>query len=167
MAPVGALSESLRKQGAVRSAFLIGGAVGIVVLASACTADETGQKPAPRPTAKSTTPAKDPEKKGSVKVAPKLPGGAVLAQVANAQGNQQVAVEGPIEKGPLAIMVTCQGAGTITVTLDPAGVSFPLECGAESANTTYNQVELKEARKSSTVSVTAPSRVRWALTVGQ
>ncbi|WP_240529641.1 hypothetical protein [Streptomyces mangrovisoli] len=45
-------------------------------------------------------------------------------------------------------------------------MSFPLECVAGEVSSTYNQLTLKHPRTQGTVSVTAPSTVRWAVTVG-
>jgi hypothetical protein len=50
--------------------------------------------------------------------------------------------------------------------VEPVGLSFPLECVDGEVSSTFNQLALKRARDHGTVSVTAPSQVRWALTVG-
>ncbi|GHH82158.1 hypothetical protein GCM10017771_05600 [Streptomyces capitiformicae] len=103
----------------------------------------------------------------SVSVAPKLPGGQVLASAEGRSGNAVLAVKDPLEKGALAIMVKCEGEGRLTVTLKPAGVRFPLECVDGEVSTTYNQVELKRSRESASIEVAARSTVSWALTAGQ
>jgi hypothetical protein len=79
----------------------------------------------------------------------------------------EVPLKGGVRKGPLGIMVACQGKGTVTVTFAPSGLSFPLECVEGEVSTTYNQIELKHERESASVSVQAPSTVRWAMSVGQ
>lgn len=103
----------------------------------------------------------------TVTKAPVLPDGEVLAQTANAHGNQELEIPGGIKAGPLAILVNCQGEGTLTVSVKPVGLSFPLECVNGEVSSTFNQLNLKKSRTYGTVDVTAPSHVRWALSVGQ
>ncbi|MFD9033515.1 hypothetical protein ACFVZW_20530 [Streptomyces sp. NPDC059567] len=55
----------------------------------------------------------------------------------------------------------------MTVTFAPSGLSFPLRCVEGEVSTTYNQIDLKQDRESASVSVQAPSPVRWAMSVGQ
>ncbi|MFF2847478.1 hypothetical protein ACFVT5_14240 [Streptomyces sp. NPDC058001] len=74
---------------------------------------------------------------------------------------------GELQAQPLSVLVNCQGEGTLTVELEPVGLSFPLECVTEEVSSIYNEMRLKQPRKKGTVSVTAPSTVRWSLTVGQ
>ncbi|MBL1087449.1 hypothetical protein JK359_36800 [Streptomyces actinomycinicus] len=76
-------------------------------------------------------------------------------------------VKGGLKSGPLAILVNCKGHGKLTVEVKPVGMSFPLECAAGEVSSTYNQLDLKKPREQGTVSVTAPSTVRWAITVGR
>lgn len=68
---------------------------------------------------------------------------------------------------PLAIQVNCQGKGTLKVFIEPVGVSFPLECVEGEVSSTYNEMRVKGARAEGSVRVSAPSDVRWALTVDQ
>lgn len=93
--------------------------------------------------------------------------GRAVARVANARGNREIDIPGGIRAGALSVSVNCQGQGTLTVSVKPVGLSFPLECVAGEVSSTYNELHLKTARGRGTVSVTAPSPVRWALTVGQ
>jgi hypothetical protein len=93
--------------------------------------------------------------------------GRAVARVANARGNREIDIPGGIKAGALSVSVNCQGQGTLTVSVKPVGLSFPLECVAGEVSSTYNELHLKTARGRGTVSVTAPSPVRWALTVGQ
>ncbi|MFF8942551.1 hypothetical protein ACF1A5_09810 [Streptomyces sp. NPDC014864] len=99
--------------------------------------------------------------------APVLPDGKVVAQAVNATGNREVEIRGGIKAGPLSVLVNCQGKGTLTISVEPIGLSFPLECVDGEVSSTFNQLALKRARDHGTVNVTAPSQVRWALTVGQ
>ncbi|QKW10689.1 hypothetical protein HUT18_06895 [Streptomyces sp. NA04227] len=64
-------------------------------------------------------------------------------------------------------MVNCEGKGTLKVEVKPVEVRFPLECVEGEVSSTMNQVVLKRERSDGWVSVTAPSSVRWALTVGK
>ncbi|MEJ8670357.1 hypothetical protein OG331_23925 [Streptomyces sp. NBC_01017] len=99
--------------------------------------------------------------------APVLPDGKVVAQAVNATGNREMEIRGGIKAGPLSVLVNCQGQGTLTVSVEPVGLSFPLECVDGEVSSTFNQLSLKRARVHGTVSVTAPAGVRWALTVGR
>ncbi|MEV6805733.1 hypothetical protein [Streptomyces sp. NPDC051132] len=99
--------------------------------------------------------------------APALAGGKVKAQLANARGNRVLEIRGGIQAGPLSAIVACQGKGRVTVFVRPVGLSFPLECVRDEVSSTQNRIDLKRARGDGTVSVTASSGVRWALTVGQ
>lgn len=102
----------------------------------------------------------------SVTEAPRLPEGEALAEVATAKGNQEVPLR-RIAKGPLSVLVNCQGKGTLKVTVKPMGMSFPLECVDGEVSSTYNELGLKKARPKGTVTVEAASTVRWSLTIGQ
>lgn len=82
------------------------------------------------------------------------------------------------EKGDaLIIAVRCQGKGEIEVSVKPVNVGFPLECvdgeastatsTSTSTSTTYNQIDVAGAERKGTVSVLAPSSVRWSMTIGR
>jgi hypothetical protein len=103
----------------------------------------------------------------SVTKAPALVEGKVKAQAANAQGDRELEIRGGIKAGPLSILVNCQGKGTLKVSVQPLGLSFPLTCVDGEVSSTLNKIDLKRSRGYGTVNVTAPSRVRWAVTVGQ
>lgn len=74
---------------------------------------------------------------------------------------------GGLKKGPLGLQVHCQGKGTLTITVEPTGLSFPLECVAQEISSTYNEVRLKRDRGEATIQINAPAAVRWALTAEQ
>ncbi|MCH0562030.1 hypothetical protein I3F54_02255 [Streptomyces sp. MUM 2J] len=76
-------------------------------------------------------------------------------------------IRGGIKAGALSVLVNCQGEGKLTVSVDPVGLSFPLECVDGEVSSTFNQLDLKTNRTHGTVRVNAPSRVRWAITVGR
>ncbi|GDY64243.1 MULTISPECIES: hypothetical protein [Streptomyces] len=152
-----------------------GGLAAVVALAG-CTSDQDDAAPSsgtPRPHS-TTSPKESPTSDRAEHVpgetvtkAPVLPDGEAVAQAANAHGNQEIEIRGGIKAGSLAILVNCQGKGTLTVSVAPVGLSFPLECVEGEVSSTFNQLDLKSSRKSGVVTVTAPSRVHWALTVGQ
>ncbi|GAA0615985.1 hypothetical protein GCM10010394_52570 [Streptomyces crystallinus] len=99
--------------------------------------------------------------------APKPMGnGKVLTSVNSRNGNAELPL-GKIHSGRLAVQVNCQGSGKISVAIDPSGLSFPLECVAAESSSTYNEVHLKTDRSEGALHITAPSTVRWALTVEQ
>lgn len=103
----------------------------------------------------------------TVTEAPQVVDGRVIAAVVNARGGQVVPLDGGVRSGPVSIAVNCQGKGTLTVELQPVGLSFALECVAGEVSSTYNQIALKKPRKDAVVQVTVSSGVRWALSVGQ
>ncbi|MEU0337259.1 hypothetical protein [Streptomyces sp. NPDC006193] len=103
----------------------------------------------------------------SVTKAPTLPDGEVVAKAVNAAGNRELDIKGGLKAGPLSIMVNCQGEGEMAILVQQVGLSFRLKCDAGGVSSTYNQLNLKHTRKQGTVSVQAPSGVRWALTVGR
>jgi hypothetical protein len=103
----------------------------------------------------------------SVTKAPAYPDGKALIQKANVQGSQEIDIPGGLKAGPLSILVNCQGDGTLTVSVKPVGLSFPLTCVKEETSSIMNEMDLPSPRSHGTVTVTAPSGVRWALTVGQ
>ncbi|MBN0045007.1 hypothetical protein JS756_12980 [Streptomyces actuosus] len=76
-------------------------------------------------------------------------------------------IRGGIKAGSLSVLVNCRGEGKLTVSVEPVGLSFPLECVDGEVSSTFNQLDLKSDRAHGTVRVTAPSRVRWAITVGR
>ncbi|MEU9860946.1 hypothetical protein AB0D99_08725 [Streptomyces sp. NPDC047971] len=76
-------------------------------------------------------------------------------------------MENGIDPGNLSVLVNCQGEGTLTVSLTPTGMSFPLECTAEKVLSTYNQLSLTTRREQAFIDVEAPFGVKWSLTLGQ
>lgn len=148
----------------------------VAVLAVGCGNDDsdapgTSSKGPARPSSSSAhTPAPDRAEHlpgETVTKAPVLPAGEVVAQAVNADGNRELEIAGGLKSGPLAVLVNCKGKGMLTVDVEPVGLHFPLECVAGEVSSAYNQLDLKNTRKRGTVSVTAPSTVRWAITVGQ
>ncbi len=99
--------------------------------------------------------------------APTLPDGDVVAQAVNVSGNREMDVKGGLKSGELAVLVNCKGNGKLTVEVKPVGLSFPLKCVPGGVSSTYNQLKLKRTHQQGTVNVTAPSNVRWAITVGR
>ncbi|MFE7839118.1 hypothetical protein ACFU53_24625 [Streptomyces sp. NPDC057474] len=91
----------------------------------------------------------------------------VAARQGKTQGNRSIEF-GEGKKGDaLIVAVRCQGKGTIEVTVRPVSVSFPLECLGDEVSTTYNQVAVAGVEDKGTVSVEAPSTVRWSMTIGR
>ncbi|GAA3011801.1 hypothetical protein GCM10020229_24090 [Kitasatospora albolonga] len=103
----------------------------------------------------------------AVTEAPKVPDETMLASVSDRTGSHTLPISGGLTPGPVSVMVVCQGAGTLTVTLEPTGLGFPLECVAHESSTTYNQIGLRNARPEAAVKVDAPAGVRWSLSVAK
>ncbi|MFF4399702.1 hypothetical protein [Streptomyces sp. NPDC001480] len=99
--------------------------------------------------------------------APVLAEGEVLAQVADAGGSREMDIRGGTGPGALSVLVKCQGKGRLTVSVEPAGVSFPLGCVDGRVSSILNRLDVKRAHEHGTLSVAASAGVRWALTVGR
>ncbi|MFF0227094.1 hypothetical protein [Streptomyces sp. NPDC004629] len=164
-----AIARLTRHPGAVAVCLVLGG-----LALNGCSGGDQAESPdrstAPAKTG-SATPGEDSGRAEhiageTVTKAPKLPSGEPLTQVASAKGNRELEL-GHITTQPLSVLVNCQGQGTLTVEVRPMGLSFPLECAAGEVSSTYNELRLKKSRENGVVSVTAPSSVRWSLTVGQ
>ncbi|MEU2063797.1 hypothetical protein [Streptomyces sp. NPDC013455] len=104
---------------------------------------------------------------GSVLDAPVLPDGKVVARAMGVGGGREMHLAGGSGRGPLSVLVSCQGEGKLTVRVEPAGLGFPLDCLAGEVSSTYDQVDLQRVRGQGAVSVVATSAVRWAVTVGR
>lgn len=161
--PHSARRATLRGAGCATGVLLLS-----VVLGGCSGADDSSKQSKPTPSA---TPSKDKARPEhipgeSVSEAPKLPEGKALAEIAAAKGNQNVPL-GRVAAGPLSVLVNCQGKGTLKITVQPMGMNFPLDCVDGEVSSTYNELGLKKSRPEGTVTVTAPSAVRWSLTVGQ
>lgn len=162
--------------GKLRKLTVIGGIAAVIALAG-CTSDQDNKAtPSPHaspprstnsPTGTPTSERAEHVPGETVTKAPVLPDGEVVAQAVNATGNREMDIRGGIKAGPMSVLVNCQGKGTLTISVQPVGLSFPLDCVDGEVSSTYNQLSLKRDRDQGTVSVTAPSRVRWALTVGR
>jgi hypothetical protein len=67
----------------------------------------------------------------------------------------------------LTVGAQCEGKGEIEVSLRPMGGSFTMACRDGEVSSEYNQFTVDGADRAGTVSVTAPSTVRWSLSVGR
>lgn len=91
----------------------------------------------------------------------------VAVEQGETQGNRSLEF-GKGEKGDaLIIAVRCQGKGTLNVTVRPTAVSFPLECLDGEVSSIHNQVDIAGVEAKGTVSVEAPTTVRWSMTIGR
>ncbi|MET8435662.1 hypothetical protein ABZV61_23325 [Streptomyces sp900116325] len=148
-------------------------AVAVALCVSGCT--EEG-KPVSHPSvsrsaqpspSKSDDRAERIEGEGISKAPEQVNDGQVLLSVASRKGDAELPLTKEIGVGRLAIQVSCQGEGTIEVSVEPVGLSFPLECVEQEVSSTYNEIILKRARSEGSVRGAAPSGVRWALTAEQ
>lgn len=161
-------------------------ATAVLTLAVACGADRTDAASAPEPAPPGTTapatspspgrdtaPHSDPDLySDSVKSPPKLDDSETVAGRQGETRGGGTFEFGEGEKGDaLIIAVRCQGKGEIKVSVKPVNVGFPLECvdgeAGTTTSTTYNQVGVAGVEKKGTVSVLAPSSVRWSMTIGR
>ncbi|MFG2554506.1 hypothetical protein ACGFWF_31805 [Streptomyces sp. NPDC048581] len=143
-----------------------------VFSATACSADDSR---AEEPT-KSSKPSQEKETEAapsddasqpSVAQPPELDATeTVAAEQGETHGNRSFEF-GKGKKGDaLIVAVRCQGKGTINVTVRPLAFSFPLECLDSEVSTIQNQVDIAGADDKGTVSVEAPTTVRWSMTIG-
>ncbi|MEV6163919.1 hypothetical protein AB0L71_18630 [Streptomyces sp. NPDC052052] len=91
----------------------------------------------------------------------------VLLSVASRKGSAELPLDKEVGVGGLDIQVNCQGTGTLRVTVEAVGLSFPMECVDTEVSSISNEIKRKSARGKGSVRVTAPSTVRWSLTVSQ
>ncbi|MFJ1972790.1 hypothetical protein ACIO93_29400 [Streptomyces sp. NPDC087903] len=142
---------------------------------TACTADDTGtgaQPPARRthtPAAGRTTATASPaEAQPSVEQPPRLdPGETPAGRLKRDGGNAVFAFDAGKKGDVLIVAIRCQGKGTATFEVRPVGVTFTRKCLADEVGTDYNEMALSKAHRAGTVTVTAPSSVRWSVTVGR
>ncbi|MFF7643648.1 hypothetical protein ACFZCX_25800 [Streptomyces canus] len=127
----------------------------------------SAQQAVPSPTKSSAPDSVEHIPGETVTKAPVFLDGKAAVQTANVRGSEELEVPGGLKAGHLAILVNCQGEGTLTVSVQPVGLSFPLECVKGEVSSIFNQMDLTNAHTYGTVKVTASSRIRWALTVGQ
>ncbi|MEU1012449.1 hypothetical protein [Streptomyces sp. NPDC005890] len=147
----------------------------LLVPATGCTTNHSEANKFAQPTrspASSSAPATNPPRssaQASVQVPPELDADETLAgRQKMTTGNASIDFRKGKKKGDaLIVAVRCQGAGTIKVAVQSVHVTFPLECHADQVSTTYNQVGVGGVDRSGTVSVQAPSSVRWSMTIGR
>lgn len=148
-------------------------AVAAVLPAAACSADTSNaEEPAKSstpsgPVETETGPSGD-STEPSVAQPPELdPTETVALEQGETHGSRSLEF-GKGKKGDaLIVAVRCQGDGTINVTVRPTAVSFPLECLDSEVSTIHNQVDIAGAEDEGTVSVEAPTTVRWSMTIGR
>jgi hypothetical protein len=160
---------------------LLSGAV--LLAATACSADaETGsQRREPVRTAEvspaRTTPAADSGEgdeaavsERSVDAAPDLQmADRVVLRRDGTRGSASMEF-GKAKKGDgkaLTVGAQCEGKGEIEVSLRPMGGSFTMTCRDGEVSGEYNQFTVEDADRGGTVTVNAPSTVRWSLSVGR
>ncbi|MET9102813.1 hypothetical protein [Streptomyces antibioticus] len=140
---------------------------------TACTSDDADAKqpmksphspesvPTPSTTASDTA-------QPSVRTPPELDADETLAGRQQATtGNADFKFSEGKKGQALIIAVRCQGSGEIKVSVPTVQVSFPLDCVSGEVSTSYNQVVVGGVERSGTVSVKAPSAVKWSMTIGR
>ncbi|WP_371670415.1 hypothetical protein OG985_23990 [Streptomyces sp. NBC_00289] len=103
----------------------------------------------------------------SLRKAPEPDAGQTLAGRRNGtNGNGTFSFDEGRKGDALSFEVRCLGKGRIEVR-SSIRVSFGLECLADEVSTVYNQFDVTGVDRRGTVSVVAPSTVRWAMTVSR
>jgi hypothetical protein len=92
--------------------------------------------------------------------------GKVLVKRDAAHGSQSMDLPGGLSSGTFGISVNCEGKGTLTVTLRPVNLSFPLGCIDGQVSSTYNEIALKRKHTYGTLDIHAAPSVRWSLSAG-
>ncbi|MFD9002049.1 hypothetical protein ACFV0T_13915 [Streptomyces sp. NPDC059582] len=144
---------------------------------AACTSGATHAEQSARPTdaEQSARPTHSAEAEGarsentpSVEQPPELDTGVTLAARQGAtSGSAHIPFREGAKGDALIVAVRCQGPGKVAVMVDSVDIFFRQDCPAHTVGTIYNQVALTGVDRGGTVSVTAPSGVRWSLTVGR
>jgi hypothetical protein len=145
----------------------------VLVSLTGCTGNEADPKPSH---SSLTSPSKEAPAEGAsagppspaVDQAPELDSDETLAGRQHAiRGNGSVAYGKGAKGKALIVAVRCEGKGEIRVAVASLDIGFPLKCLAGEVTTTYNQMAVSGAERSGTVSVTAPTGVRWSMTIGR
>ncbi|MFF8318996.1 hypothetical protein ACF06V_17725 [Streptomyces bobili] len=152
-------------------------AVGLLGV-TACSADDAGAGP-PAGTALPSGPARS-GSAGPVGPPAVSPAEPPVDQPPELDGSETLAVRQGVTRGgrtvrfgagkkgdALTVAVRCQGEGTVEVTVRPAAASFPLACRAGEVTTVQNQMDVSGVEGEGTVTVEAPTTVRWSMTVGR
>lgn len=140
---------------------------------AACSADSHRAKPPTRSSATGAEPTTQNEATDAAQLSVEHPpeleeNETLVAQHAKAHGNRTVPFGSGKKKGQaLIVAIRCQGKGTIDVTVRPTDVTFPLECLDSEVSTTYNLVGGSSVSQSGSVSIEAPSSIKWSMTVGR
>ncbi|MFE1960000.1 hypothetical protein [Streptomyces sp. NPDC059479] len=159
-----------------RPALLTATALTVLALlgASGCTGsdgDSDDSKPSTPPvTMPATRPPAGADASGAGTVSeapPPFRGGEILLTAKSRKGNATLPLAKKIGDGRLGVQVNCQGTGTLSVLVEPVGLSFSLDCVAQEVRGTSNEIDLKRTPAEGTVRITATSTVTWALTVEQ
>ncbi|MFJ8787599.1 hypothetical protein [Streptomyces sp. NPDC102462] len=138
---------------------------------SAAVACTPAQSPPAPPTASGPTsaPSTAAARRAGAVEPPELAAGlgeTLAAERRATHGNASLAYSGGPRGRALVVAVSCRGRGSVSVSVPVLHVSFPQECGTTEPAVAYNEFALKNAYKPGTVSVTAPSAVTWAVTIG-
>lgn len=129
---------------------------------------DAAAKLSPNKSASPSEPHSSATEKEPVKVPPELDGAETLAgRQGETRGSRTLSYDQGRKGDALIVAVRCEGEGEMKVSLKPVRVSFDLECVEGEASTTYNQLSVAGVEKAGAVSVTAPSSVRWSLTIGR
>ncbi|MFE4683000.1 hypothetical protein ACFRNJ_19515 [Streptomyces sp. NPDC056721] len=136
-------------------------------LVVACSPDHPDSGETSEPAAPSKSESATPVRE-SVKSPPELDGTETVAGRQSGTRGGRILEYRKGQKGQdLIVAVRCQGKGEIKVSLNPVKAGFSLKCVDGEVTTNYNQVGVTGVEKKGTVSVQAPSTVRWSLTIGR
>ncbi|MFD3590899.1 hypothetical protein [Streptomyces sp. NPDC058683] len=105
----------------------------------------------------------------SVVSAPKIASDGItsLASGTSAKGNAIYEIPGGIRAGKtLAIAVNCQGAGRLTVRVQPTKASFLTLCEKGKVSPTLNEIQMSENHSSGSLSFTSEPNVKWSFAAG-
>jgi hypothetical protein len=84
-----------------------------------------------------------------------------------ARGGAHFAYDAGPRGKALVVAVSCRGTGKVSVDLPALDVSVSQPCSPHETAVTHNEFALAAVGRPGTVSVTAPSTVEWAVTVGR
>ncbi|MFC7218753.1 hypothetical protein ACFQLX_11315 [Streptomyces polyrhachis] len=169
------MSRSVQPSSARRAPAIAVAVLAVTAAAAGCSAEgartATPERPAAAPRAASAVRAADPVPDGgvhadSVTRAPALVDGErLIVRAAARHGSATVPVDHTrITSGKVAVLINCQGSGTVHVALG-SEVAFDQPCTEGEVTATYNVVKDTLANVTA-LTVQAPPAVHWSVTVG-
>lgn len=95
------------------------------------------------------------------------PGPEGVLWIPSMTGDNAAVSSGLDGRKPTTVTVACLGGGELTVTVEPASVSFPVTCPADTVTTEARTIDAGMSGSFSVAIDTSAPTIRWGLTVTQ